>query len=90
MQYTLQSLGWMAEWLCSGCKAVYAGSFRLQPPNNIMKIGIVGFGFVGQALRKGLEDDVECIVIDPKLKTYIMIYKNLTLIWFLYVSQSYE
>ena len=36
-----------------------------------MKIGIVGFGFVGQALRKGLEDDVECIVIDPKLKTYI-------------------
>ena len=45
--------------------------FRLQPPNNIMKIGIVGFGFVGQALKKGLEDDVECIVIDPKLKTYI-------------------
>ena len=45
--------------------------FRLQPPDNIMKIGIVGFGFVGQALRKGLEDDVECIVIDPKLKTYI-------------------
>ena len=36
-----------------------------------MKIGIVGFGFVGQALKKGLEDDVECIVIDPKLKTYI-------------------
>ena len=45
--------------------------FRLQPPNNIMKIGIVGFGFVGQALRKGLEDDVECIAIDPKLKTNI-------------------
>jgi len=36
-----------------------------------MKIGIVGFGFVGQALRKGLEDDVECIAIDPKLKTNI-------------------
>jgi len=36
-----------------------------------MKIGIVGYGFVGQALRKGLEDDVECIVVDPKLKTNI-------------------
>ncbi len=45
--------------------------FRLQPPDNIMKIGIVGYGFVGQALRKGLEDDVECIVVDPKLKTNI-------------------
>ena len=45
--------------------------FRLQPPNNIMKIGIVGFGFVGQALRKALEDDVECFIVDPKLKTNI-------------------
>jgi len=36
-----------------------------------MKIGIVGFGFVGQALKKGLEDNVECIVIDPKLNTNI-------------------
>ena len=44
--------------------------FRLQPPY-IMKIGIIGFGFVGQALRKGLKDDVECIAIDPKLNTDI-------------------
>jgi UDPglucose 6-dehydrogenase len=36
-----------------------------------MKIGIVGFGFVGQALRKALEDDVECFIVDPKLKTNI-------------------
>ena len=45
--------------------------FRLQPPFNIMKIGIVGFGFVGKALRKGLKDDIECVAVDPKLKTNI-------------------
>jgi UDPglucose 6-dehydrogenase len=36
-----------------------------------MKVGIFGFGFVGQALRKGLKDDVECIAIDPKHNTDI-------------------
>ena len=36
-----------------------------------MKIGIVGFGFVGKALRKGLKDDIECVAVDPKLKTNI-------------------
>ena len=59
--------------------------FRLQPPDIIMKIGIVGFGFVGQALKKGLEDDVECIVIDPKLKTYINDLQEFNLIWFICV-----
>ena len=42
--------------------------FRLQPPY-IMKIGIVGFGFVGKALKNGLKDNVDCIEIDPKLNT---------------------
>tara|TARA_B100000989_G_scaffold81410_1_gene58096 strand:+ start:195 stop:1046 length:852 start_codon:yes stop_codon:yes gene_type:complete len=36
-----------------------------------MKIGIVGFGFVGKALRKGLKDNIECVAVDPKLKTNI-------------------
>ena len=40
--------------------------FRLQPPY-IMKIGIVGFGFVGKALKNGLRNSVDCIEIDPKL-----------------------
>ena len=44
--------------------------FRLQPPK-IMKIGIIGFGFVGKALRNGLKDNVNCIEIDPKLGTNI-------------------
>ena len=44
--------------------------FRLQPPN-IMKVGIIGFGFVGKALRNGLRDDVDCIEVDPKLDTNI-------------------
>ena len=34
-----------------------------------MKIGIVGFGFVGKALKNGLRDNVDCIEIDPNLGT---------------------
>ena len=49
--------------------------FRLQPPY-IMKIGIIGFGFVGKALRNGLKDSVDCIEIDPKLNTNINDLKN--------------
>jgi nucleotide sugar dehydrogenase len=44
--------------------------FRLQPPN-IMKVAIIGFGFVGKALRNGFKDDVDCIEVDPKLGTNI-------------------
>tara|TARA_B100001248_G_C27287198_1_gene410657 strand:- start:52 stop:903 length:852 start_codon:yes stop_codon:yes gene_type:complete len=36
-----------------------------------MKVGIVGYGFVGKALRNGLNDTVDCIKIDPKLNTKI-------------------
>ena len=36
-----------------------------------MKIGIIGYGFVGKALRRGLKDNVKCIEIDPKLNTNI-------------------
>ena len=36
-----------------------------------MKVGIIGYGFVGKALRKGLKDNVKCIEIDPKLNTNI-------------------
>lgn len=36
-----------------------------------MKVGIVGFGFVGKALSHGLKDTVELIKIDPKLNTNI-------------------
>ncbi len=39
-----------------------------------MKIGIVGFGFVGKALADGIKDSVEISLIDPKLDTNI---KNL-------------
>ena len=35
-----------------------------------MKVGIIGFGFVGKALRKGLKDNVKCIEIDPKPVSY--------------------
>ncbi len=49
--------------------------FRLQPPYN-MKIGIVGFGFVGKALKNGLRDSVDCIEIDPKLDTNLSDLSN--------------
>ena len=49
--------------------------FRLQPPI-IMKVGIIGFGFVGKALRNGIKGEVDCIEIDPKLNTNITDLKN--------------
>ena len=36
-----------------------------------MKVGIVGYGFVGKALRNALRDNIDCIKIDPKLNTDI-------------------
>ena len=44
--------------------------FRIQPPK-FMKVAIIGYGFVGKALRNGLRDNVDCIEIDPKLNTNI-------------------
>tara|TARA_A100000164_G_C21887331_1_gene763464 strand:- start:40 stop:891 length:852 start_codon:yes stop_codon:yes gene_type:complete len=41
-----------------------------------MKIGIIGFGFVGKALQNGLKEDVNSIEIDPKLNTNIEDLKN--------------
>ena len=45
--------------------------FRIQPPLNIMKIGIIGYGFVCKALAAGLNEDVNLLKIDPKLNTNI-------------------
>lgn len=36
-----------------------------------MKIGIIGYGFVGKALAAGLNEDVSLLKIDPKLNTKI-------------------
>ena len=36
-----------------------------------MKIGIVGYGFVGKALANGLKDSVDLSIIDPKIGTSI-------------------
>jgi UDPglucose 6-dehydrogenase len=44
--------------------------FRIQPPD-IMKIGIIGYGFVGKALNEGLEDNTDVLKVDPKLNTSI-------------------
>ena len=37
--------------------------------NESMKIAIIGFGFVGKATLNGLNDDVETLLVDPKLGT---------------------
>ena len=44
--------------------------FRIQPPN-IMKIGIIGYGFVGKALDNALHESVDVIKVDPKLNSTI-------------------
>ena len=36
-----------------------------------MKIGIIGYGFVGKALKNGLKRDVETFLVDPKVNTRI-------------------
>ena len=36
-----------------------------------MKIGIVGYGFVGKALKSSLKSDVDSFIVDPLLKTTI-------------------
>ena len=38
-----------------------------------MKIGIIGYGFVGKALEKGLKSNVDILKIDPKLHTAIAV-----------------
>ena len=44
--------------------------FRIQPPN-IMKIGIIGYGFVGKALDNALHEYVDVKKVDPKLNSTI-------------------
>ena len=36
-----------------------------------MKVGIVGYGFVGKALKNGIDNSVSVLNIDPKLNTSI-------------------
>lgn len=36
-----------------------------------MKVGIIGYGFVGKALHNGLNSDIEVLLIDPKLNTSV-------------------
>ena len=39
--------------------------------NLIMKIAIIGCGFVGSALANGIKPDAEVLKIDPKFETNI-------------------
>ena len=50
--------------------------FRIQPPLNIMKIGIIGYGFVGKALEASFNSDVEIMKIDPKLNRNIELLRS--------------
>ena len=36
-----------------------------------MKVAIIGYGFVGKALKNGLKTNVEIFIVDPKLNTDI-------------------
>tara|TARA_B100001093_G_scaffold300142_1_gene286201 strand:+ start:2554 stop:3489 length:936 start_codon:yes stop_codon:yes gene_type:complete len=59
--------------------------FRPQPPlvakehtqnKENMKVGIIGYGFVGKALHNGLNPDNKVLLIDPKLKTSVSDLRN--------------
>ncbi len=50
--------------------------FRPQPPINMIKIAIVGLGFVGSSLLNGLGSSVKVLKIDPKLNTSIYDLKD--------------
>ena len=52
-----------------------------------MKVSIIGYGFVGNALKSGLKDNLELLIIDPKLNTSTKDLKNLSLKLYLFVSQ---
>ena len=41
-----------------------------------IKIGIIGYGFVGKATANGFNKDVEKAIIDPKKKTTVSDLKN--------------
>ena len=43
--------------------------FRIQPPLKKMKVGIIGFGFVGNAISNGLKANTKVFKVDPKLGT---------------------
>ena len=36
-----------------------------------MKVGIIGYGFVGKAVRNGLKENVKVFIVDPKINTSI-------------------
>ena len=41
--------------------------FRFQPPYRaIIKVGIIGLGFLGSSLLGGLKDNIEVMQVDPK------------------------
>ena len=59
----------MAEGSCSGLQSRlrrFDSGFSL---HKIMKVGIIGYGFVGKALANSLKKNVQLIKIDPKLDT---------------------
>jgi UDP-glucose 6-dehydrogenase len=36
-----------------------------------MKVAIIGYGFVGKALKNGIKDNVKIFLVDPKLNTAV-------------------
>ena len=41
-----------------------------------MKVAIIGYGFVGKALKNGLKKNVKTFLVDPKLNTDIKDLKD--------------
>ena len=41
-----------------------------------MRIGIIGYGFVGKAMENGIKDNVDIFLVDPILNTKISDLKD--------------
>ena len=62
----------MAEWSCSGLQIrVRRFDSGLSLHLEIMKVAIIGYGFVGKALSDGILSSVKVLKIDPKLDTKV-------------------
>ena len=65
----------MAGWQsghAAACKAVYAGSIPASASIEfIMRIGVIGYGFVGKAFTNALKDNCNHFIVDPILNTNI-------------------
>ena len=62
---TIELLLILAEWqsgYAEDCKSLYAGSIPTSASKVVMKIGIIGNGFVGKATKNGFSKNTQVLL----------------------------